>query len=63
MPRAMWCFEDVGMSPIAAPTIFYKRNPSIPELDGYIPSARSLRKTRIALHEYIGLLWYKYVGY
>jgi len=24
MPRAMWCFEDVGMSPIAAPTIFYK---------------------------------------
>lgn len=63
MPRAMWCFEDVGMNPIPAPTIFYKRNSSVPDLDEYIPTVGALRQTRLALHEYIGLLWYKYVGY
>jgi len=63
LPRAMWCFEDVGMKPTAAPTMFYKRNASTSDLDEYIPSAGALRKTRIALHEHTGLLWYKYVGY
>ncbi|MEM7401150.1 MAG: YdcF family protein [Pseudomonadota bacterium] len=63
MPRAMWCFKDVGLEPIAAPTIFYKRNTVEPELQDYIPRARALTKTRIALHEHFGLLWYKFVGY
>ena len=63
MPRAMWCFEDVGLEPIPAPTIFYKRNTSAPELKDYIPGTNALYKTRLALHEHIGLLWYKFVGY
>ena len=63
MPRAMWCFEDVGLEPIAAPTRFYKRNALAPELKDYIPKATALHKTRLVLHEYIGLLWYKFVGY
>ena len=63
MPRAMWCFNDVGLEPIAAPTIFYKRNSAEPEMKDYIPRASALTKTRIALHEYIGSLWYKFVGY
>jgi uncharacterized SAM-binding protein YcdF (DUF218 family) len=63
MPRAMWSFQEVGITPIAAPTMFYKRNTSEPELVDYIPSAGALNQTRIALHEYIGLLWYKYIGY
>lgn len=63
MPRAMWSFQEVGITAIAAPTVFYKRNTSESELVDYIPSAGALKQTRIALHEYIGLLWYKYIGY
>ncbi len=63
MSRAMWCFEDVDFTPIPAPTIFYKRNTATKELNQYIPNADSLRKSRLALHEYIGKLWYQYVGY
>ena len=63
MPRAMWCFEDVGLNPIPAPTVFYKRNTATSELKRYIPNASALKQSRIAMHEYIGKLWYKYVGY
>jgi len=57
------CFQDIGLDPIAAPTVFYKRNTSVPELQEYIPNAGALKKTNTAVHEYIGKLWYKYVGY
>ena len=62
MPRAMWCFEDVGLKPVPAPTIFYKRNASVAELNDYIPSASALKKTKVALHEVTGALWYRYIG-
>ena len=62
MPRAIWCFEDVGINAVAAPTAFYKRNASVPELDDYIPNAGALTQTKIAVHEYLGALWYKYIG-
>lgn len=63
MSRAMWCFEDVGLTPIPAPTVFYKRNSSVPEMQQYIPNAEALNQSRKAVHEYIGKLWYQYVGY
>jgi len=63
MSRAMWCFEDVGLSPIPAPTVFYKRNSAASEMQQYIPSAVALGQSRKAVHEYIGKLWYQYVGY
>jgi uncharacterized SAM-binding protein YcdF (DUF218 family) len=62
MPRAMWCFEDVGLKPIPAPTIFYKRNTSVPELKDYIPCTSALSQTRKAMHEYFSNFWYKYIG-
>ena len=62
MPRAMWCFEDVGLQPVAAPTVFYKRNTSMPEMKDYIPNVSALNKTRLAMHEYLGKLWYQYIG-
>ena len=62
MPRAMWCFEDVGLQPVAAPTVFYKRNTSAPEMKNYIPNVSALKKTRVAIHEYLGKLWYQYIG-
>ena len=63
MPRAMWSFEDVGLNPIPAPTVFYKRSASTSELKEYIPNASALTQTSNALHEYVGKFWYKYVGY
>lgn len=63
MPRAMWCFKDVGLDPIPAPTVFYKRNTSVPELKDYIPNVGALKQSRTALREYIGKIWYKYIGY
>ena len=62
MPKAMWCFEDVGLEPIAAPTVIYKLGTKVPEFKGYIPSASALRKTRLAVREHLGKLWYKYIG-
>jgi uncharacterized SAM-binding protein YcdF (DUF218 family) len=62
MPRAMWCFEDVGLKPVPAPTVFYKRNTAVAELNDYIPNAGALKRTKIALHEMIGAIWYKYIG-
>ena len=62
MPRAMWCFEDVGLKPVPAPTVFYKRNTSVAELDDYIPTAGALKQTKRAMHEMIGTLWYQYIG-
>jgi uncharacterized SAM-binding protein YcdF (DUF218 family) len=63
MPRAMWCFEDVGLTPTAAPTIFYKRNTLMPEFKDYIPSARALKQTRLAIREHLAKIWYQYIGY
>ncbi len=60
MPRAVWCFEKVGLEPTPAPTVFYKRNTHTPNYQDYLPKVSALRHTKIALHEYFGKLWYKY---
>lgn len=54
MPRSMMLFESLGMHPIAAPTYFKKK-----DIYSYLPSARALDKSRMAMHEYIGILWAK----
>jgi uncharacterized SAM-binding protein YcdF (DUF218 family) len=56
MPRAMMLFESLGLNPIPAPTNFYKT-----EFDGYFtaPGLGSFNKSKIAMHEYIGILWSK----
>ena len=59
MPRSMMLFKSLGMNPIAAPTNFYKNNQS-----SYftLPSIGSLSKSRIAIHEYLGIVWAKLKG-
>lgn len=54
MPRSMKLFKQNGLNPIAAPTDFLQENPS-----DYLrePNPIELRKTQIAMHEYIGTLW------
>jgi uncharacterized SAM-binding protein YcdF (DUF218 family) len=56
MPRAMMLFKSLGLNPVPAPTAFYKR-----EFKGYLvaPKIGSLEGSRMAMHEYIGILWTK----
>jgi len=54
MPRAMKLFKQNGLNPIAAPTDFLQENPSVYTRE---PNATELRKTQLAMHEYIGTIW------
>jgi len=56
MPRAMKLFQKEGLNPIAAPADFNN-----PDEDGFnsILQSKQLEKTEQALHEYLGLLWFK----
>jgi len=57
MPRAMRIFKAAGMRPIPAPTQFLiKIGPSNPKY--YLPNGTSLIYSDIAVHEYLGLLWF-----
>lgn len=62
MPRALYSFgiaqEDLTV--IAAPMGLAESEPDPADWEQWLPSARALVRMRIALHEYIGLLWYKY---
>ena len=63
LPRSMGCFRKLGLDPIPYPVDFHSSpDPDYHILD-IIPDAGALKKTSFALHEYIGLLSYKLVGY
>jgi uncharacterized SAM-binding protein YcdF (DUF218 family) len=58
MPRAVTAFEKAGFRVIPAPTgfaTFYKLSP----LD-FLPRGRALGMSFVALHEWIGRLWYAF---
>ncbi len=57
MPRAMGIFTKAGMNPVAAPTDFSDAGLSGFFFFDLFPSAKSLVKTEVALHEGIGILW------
>lgn len=58
MPRANWCFAAQGLQIITAPTKFITAQKETMILD-YLPNANSLAASSFALHEYLGLLWYR----
>ncbi len=53
MPRAMKLFKDLGLNLIAAPTDF--RGKDLQLLTA--PNIGSLQLSRIAIHEYLGIVW------
>jgi uncharacterized SAM-binding protein YcdF (DUF218 family) len=56
MLRSMILFKSIGLKPIAAPTAFYKdKFKSFLKL----PTIGSFQKSKIAMHEYWGILWSK----
>ena len=60
MPRAVWSFENVGISTVPAPLGFSTLGKEERETLGYYPSAYGLRLSSSALRERLGLVWYKY---
>ena len=65
LPRARIAFEGKGLTFIPAPTRFANvaGSRSGPEIFKYLPQARALLKSHYALHELIGMLWYKLSSY
>lgn len=58
MPRAVWCFEANGFEVIPAPTDFLTAQGNY-DLLSFLPSWTTLNDSGKALHEYVGLFWYR----
>lgn len=59
MPRAEWAFVHAGLLVTPAPTGFTTLDKAERGLLGYLPSARGLLRSQIALREHLALRWYK----
>lgn len=57
MPRAQQVFRKQGLQVLAAPTYYHSHGKLEPQ--DFIPGARGFRLTHYALHEWIGMLWYR----
>lgn len=57
MPRSREAFERQGMEVVAAPTMFYSRAPW--SLYQMVPSANGLYRSQYAMHEWVGIAWYR----
>ncbi len=60
MPRAAAAFERAGLQVIPAGTHFAGSRP--PGLMSFVPDAGALRSSAYAMHEAIGLVWYRLRG-
>ena len=56
MPRARAAFEAAGIAVVPAPTAFRARAPLAPM--SFVPSARALRESQWAFHEWLSRAWY-----
>ena len=60
MPRSKGACARAGLTAFPAPTGFRAWPPL--ELSAFVPSARSMRESSWALHEWVGRLWYALLG-
>lgn len=60
MPRAHWAFVNAGLDAVPAPMGFTTLGKGEREGLGYLPSARGLNLSALALRERLGFVWYKY---
>lgn len=58
MKRALWAFQRLGYQPIPAPTDYAVDILAVGYLR-WLPSPRAFTRSYLALHEYLGLAWYK----
>ena len=57
MPRAIKVFQSMGFDVVAAPTA-YLRSLRYSGWQDWLPTIQELRKSQLALYEFLGLLWY-----
>ena len=57
MFRSIHAFRTIGTHPVPAPTDFMTRRNFL--ATGYLPSPLYLKLSDIAVHEYVGILWYR----
>lgn len=60
MKRAILLFEKLGLNPVPAPTNHLAHNK---KGFSFYFSGRNIHKVEVAIHEYLGLIWYKIKGY
>jgi len=61
MPRALSAFKQNRVDVIAAPTIFSKGRKSLTDgkLEDWLPDDKGLSNSYTALHEHVGMAWYR----
>ncbi|MDR3200637.1 MAG: YdcF family protein [Spirochaetales bacterium] len=59
MRRSVFCFENNGFSVIPAPTDYWCARNSYYDIFSFLPSLDALAGTYAAMHEYVGLLYYR----
>ncbi len=61
IPRCMMIFKHYGLTPFPAPADFRTRN-TVFDYNSFLPNTQGLRRSETAIHEYIGMLWYRVRG-
>ena len=59
MPRAVRAFAQAGIAVSPAPTLFQRETLSLRD---FLPHWKGMMKSSLALHEWIGMLWYRLRG-
>jgi uncharacterized SAM-binding protein YcdF (DUF218 family) len=57
MPRSLALFKKHGMHPIPSPVHSLNKGLYMEEPNPLFPSSINIRKTELALHEYMGMIW------
>ena len=60
MRRALWSFQAYGIAALPAATGFSRLGREDTRLLGYLPSARGMRMSSLAIRERIGYAWYTF---
>jgi uncharacterized SAM-binding protein YcdF (DUF218 family) len=59
LARAVEAFENQGIEVIPAPTAFYGNNSGSIMISDLLPNSTALAFSTNAIHEYLGILWYR----
>ena len=62
IPRSMALFKKLGMNPIPSPIDHSVKDGQGLSPSSFFPSTGNLRKTELAIHEYLGMTWAKLRG-
>jgi uncharacterized SAM-binding protein YcdF (DUF218 family) len=63
MPRALATFRTAGVDASPAPTDFRLVDSDRPQVFAWLPSAGALEATTAAMHEWLGLAYYRWKGW